>query len=140
MVAVTLRSQTCSGGGTGGRKWLGVKLVKVLLVDDDVSIRTMLRVAMSLETDFEEIREAIDGADALQVMRDYRPDVIVLDYTMPRMNGAEVAELVRTTQPETRIIVFSGDVHERPEWADACFVKGAEPDLKQLISSARRVA
>ena len=114
--------------------------MKVLLVDDDVSIRTLLRVAMSLETDFEEIREAIDGADAVRVMRDYRPDVIVLDYTMPHMNGAEVAELVRTRRPDTRIIVFSGDVHERPEWADACFVKGADPDLKQLISSARPMA
>lgn len=114
--------------------------MKVLVVEDDVSIRTMLRVALSLEDDFDEIREARDGLEAVRVCETFRPDVVVIDFAMPRMDGAETAALIREIHPMTRIVVFSAIVHETPEWADACVVKGSATDLRALISSARDVA
>lgn len=111
--------------------------LKVLLVDDDASIRTMLRAALLLEEEFGEVREASDGLDALRVVNHYHPDVVVLDYTMPVMDGAEAAARLRRLHPDVRIVVFSGTVHETPEWADACVVKGSDPDLTRLISTAR---
>lgn len=111
--------------------------LKVLLVDDDASIRTMLRAALLLEDGFGEVREASDGVDALRVVKDYHPDVVVLDYTMPMMDGAEAAVRLRQLRPDVRIVVFSGTVYETPEWADACVVKGSDPDLTRLISTAR---
>lgn len=90
-----------------------------------------------LEEDFQEVREAADGLDAVRIVRDYRPDVVVLDITMPVMDGAQAGALIRRISPATRIVVFSGVVYEKPDWADACVVKGSDTDLRRLISSAR---
>jgi YesN/AraC family two-component response regulator len=97
----------------------------------------MLRAALLLEEDFQEVREAADGLDAVRIVRDYRPDVVVLDITMPVMDGAQAGALIRRIYPATRIVVFSGVVYEKPDWADACVVKGSDTDLRRLISSAR---
>jgi chemotaxis response regulator CheB len=109
----------------------------VLLVDDDRSIRQLLRIALSMDLEGVEVREAEDGLDAVRVCLDFRPDVIVMDYWMPRMNGDEAAERIRVIWPDARIAVFSGVIEEKPDWADACFVKGRAADILDLIELAR---
>ncbi len=110
--------------------------VKVLLVDDDRSIRSLLSIALSVEDGIGEVREAADGTDALRVLEDFHPDVILLDYWMPRMDGAKVAPLIREKQPGVRIVAFSGVLEERPSWADAYYTKGSLPDLGQILLDA----
>ena len=111
----------------------GLKDVKVLLVDDDRSIRNLLRIALSVEEGIGEVREATDGSDALRVLDEFKPDVILLDYWMPRMDGASVAPLIREKQPDVRIVAFSGALEERPIWADAYYTKGSLPDLGEIL-------
>ncbi|MBK5227650.1 MAG: response regulator [Actinobacteria bacterium] len=114
----------------------GLKDVKVLLVDDDRSIRNLLRIALSVEEGVGEVREATDGSDALRVLDDFKPDVILLDYWMPRMDGARVAPLIREKHPDVRIVAFSGVLEERPIWADAFYTKGSLPDLGEILLGA----
>ncbi|MPZ68228.1 MAG: response regulator [Actinobacteria bacterium] len=114
----------------------GSEGVKVLLVDDDRSIRSLLSIALSVEDGIGEVREAADGTDALRVLDDFHPDVILLDYWMPRMDGAKVAPLMRAKQPGVRIVAFSGVLEERPAWADAYYTKGSLPDLGQILLDA----
>lgn len=114
----------------------GLKDVKVLLVDDDRSIRNLLRIALSVEEGIGEVREATDGSDALRVLDDFKPDVILLDYWMPRMDGGRVAPLIREKHPDVRIVAFSGVLEERPIWADAFYTKGSLPDLGEILLGA----
>jgi CheY-like chemotaxis protein len=113
-----------------------VGAVNVLLVDDDASVRRLLKVAMSLEEGFE-VREASDGADALRICDEFKPDVIFLDYWMPEMNGCTTAARIREVYPDARIVVFSGVLESKPEWADACVVKGRSAGVDRLIDLAR---
>jgi len=115
---------------------MGWEPVKVLLVDDDAAIRHLLKVALSLEERVGEVREATDGLDALRVCREFEPDVIFLDYWMPEMDGQLAAAQIREIHPGARIVVFSGVVETKPEWADRFFTKGSSPSLATLIERA----
>jgi PAS domain S-box-containing protein len=78
----------------------------VLVVDDDPDVRQLL--AASLEALGYHVSEAHDGPAALVALEDHRPDLIVLDFAMPGMNGAEVAAAVRQRHPDVPIVFASG--------------------------------
>jgi CheY-like chemotaxis protein len=111
--------------------------LKVLVVDDDPSIRTLLRIALSLQEGVAEVRDAAGGPDALQACRDFAPDLVFLDYWMPAMDGARVAAKIRAVYPGAHIVAFSGVLDNRPEWADDLYVKGDLPDLELVIDLVR---
>jgi CheY-like chemotaxis protein len=111
--------------------------LKVLLIDDDDSIRTLLRAALSVEDGFGEVREAANGRDALSIASEFEPDVILLDYWMPALDGRETAEVLRVLHPEARIVAFSGVLESKPEWADDYVVKGLSPGIDRVIDLAR---
>jgi YesN/AraC family two-component response regulator len=111
--------------------------LKVLLIDDDDSIRSLLRAALSVEDGFGEVREASNGWDALSIATEFEPDVILLDYWMPAMDGSETAEVLRSLHPDARIVAFSGVLESKPEWADEYVVKGRSPGIDRVIDLAR---
>jgi CheY-like chemotaxis protein len=78
----------------------------VLVVDDSAMIRRKL-VAAFLSAGFETCREAENGRQAIEMARQIKPDVIMLDLSMPVMNGLEAAPVLRRTLPETPIILFT---------------------------------
>jgi chemotaxis response regulator CheB len=108
--------------------------IRVLIVDDDASIRDLFAIALSVEEGIGEVRLAENGSDAVSVCRDFAPDVVVLDSTMPVMDGPEAAGLIRTLCPEARIVAFSSQVDAKPPWADHYWPKGDLPDLAELKS------
>jgi CheY-like chemotaxis protein len=110
-----------------------VRPLKVLLVDDDTSIRAMLRIAFSVEEGVGEVREAADGEQAVRVCDNFAPDLIFLDYWMPGMDGATAAAQIRGRYPAARIIAFSGVLDNKPEWADYLYIKGDMPNLEVVI-------
>ena len=114
--------------------------LRVLLVDDDTSILTMLRIALTLEDRVGEVREAQDGAQAVEQCSDFAPDVVFMDYWMPIMDGATAAGRVRTMHPEARIIAFSGVLEDKPEWADQIIIKGDMPDIEIVLDEACHTA
>lgn len=86
---------------------------KVLLVDDDVELVEVIRSEL-LEDGRFEVKVAGNGFDAGMMVKDYRPDIIVLDVMLPDINGKEVCQRVRTdsTLEDVRIICISGMVEE----------------------------
>jgi DNA-binding NarL/FixJ family response regulator len=86
---------------------------RVLLVDDNAAVRSMVRRLFEWEPDFEISGEAADGRDAVEKVEILKPDLIILDLTMPVMTGVEEAPLIKTLAPDARIILFT--VHEGRE-------------------------
>src|SRR6478672_6069059 len=69
--------------------------VKVLVVDDDPRLREALELGILLQWEDAEVVTAVDGEEGLQRFVEHEPDVVLLDVTMPRMNGLEVLRLIR---------------------------------------------
>jgi DNA-binding NarL/FixJ family response regulator len=85
----------------------------VLLVDDNDAVRRLVRRLFEVEPDFEISGEAADGREAVEKAQNLKPDLVILDLTMPVMSGIDAAPLLKTLVPETRIILFT--VHEGSE-------------------------
>ena len=111
--------------------------VNVLIADDDESIRTFLRIALGHEAGVGEVREASNGLEAVAISREWAPDVVVLDYWMPELDGGGAARAIRRHNPNVRIVAFSGVLQGKPEWADHSFLKGELPDLELVVRLGR---
>ena len=86
---------------------------RVLLVDDNADIRKAVRRLFQVHPSFEVVGEAVHGREAVEKAPGVRPDLIVLDLSMPVMNGLEAAKLLRKILPDTWIILLT--THEFPE-------------------------
>jgi DNA-binding NarL/FixJ family response regulator len=80
---------------------------RVLIADDHPLIRSGLRALLARESDFEVVGEAADGYQALELVEQLKPDVVMLDVSMPRLNGIDVAQKISEKIPSTRVIIVS---------------------------------
>jgi CheY-like chemotaxis protein len=107
---------------------------RIMVVDDDDGFRTMIRDWLS-EEGLSDIDEARDGAEAVDLATETRPDLILMDVRMPRMNGIEAAERIRDVLPTVQIVMLSGyedtALREAGEKAGlyTYLVKGCPPDV-----------
>ncbi|MGH2753916.1 MAG: response regulator transcription factor [Actinomycetota bacterium] len=102
----------------------------VLLVDDDAPMRELLTTIFSMHGGFRIGGVAADGFEGAMLAADVLPDVVVLDYFMPRWDGEKAADFIRRHTPSSKIIAFSAVLGEPPEWADEFLVKS---DITQLV-------
>jgi CheY-like chemotaxis protein len=114
-----------------------VRPVNVLIADDDAGIRTFLRVALRHEEGVGEVREVSNGSEAVALCREWKPDVVVIDYWMPVLDGCGAARQIRDDNPNVRIVAFSGVLQGTPDWADHSFLKGELPDLALVVRLGR---
>jgi len=82
--------------------------IRVLLVDDVVAVRRLVRTALRFRGGFEVVGEAGDGVEAVRQADELRPDVVVLDLGLPGLAGREVLSRIRDGSPSSKIVVFSG--------------------------------
>jgi DNA-binding NarL/FixJ family response regulator len=93
------------------------RTLRVLVVDDNDSIRRSLCQLLSSQADIEVICEAIDGADALGKAREHLPDVVLLDITMPTVDGLEAARTLKQEFPSMQIVIVSQHDSRGFQWA-----------------------
>ena len=79
----------------------------ILIVDDDPNIRRHTRRFLERETPYSVCGEAVDGLDAIGKALELRPDLIILDMSMPRMNGLQAARILKTMMSEVPVILFT---------------------------------
>ncbi|MFC0534066.1 response regulator [Phytohabitans kaempferiae] len=82
-------------------------MIRVALADDQAMIRAGLRMVLETEPDLQVVAEAADGADALAVTRRTRPDVVLLDIAMPRLDGLAAARQIAALPSPPRIIMLT---------------------------------
>jgi DNA-binding NarL/FixJ family response regulator len=89
-----------------------VKAIRILLVDDQRSVRRGLAMRLQLEPDITVVGEADDGVSALSAASVLRPDVLVMDYEMPGMDGIEATRKLNEMGSRSRVVMLS--IHDNP--------------------------
>jgi len=117
--------------------------IRVLLVDDVADVRRLVRTALRFRGDFEVVAEAGDGAGAVRLAGETRPDIVVLDLGLPDLAGREVLSRIRENSPASKVVVFSGLETPDRSWiegrVDGYVLKDAELDyLLDLLESVGR--
>lgn len=119
--------------------------IRVLVADDHGILRAGLRSLINAEPDMEVVGEAADGQQALEQARLLQPDVVVMDISMPVMDGLEATRLLRREQPQCQVIILT--IHAEEEYLFQALQAGgagyvlksaADTDLMDAIRKAYR--
>lgn len=116
---------------------------RILLVDDHALLRHGLSAILSLQRDFEVVGEAADGHEAVKLVARLRPDIVIMDLAMPKMDGVKATRLIREQLPDTKVMILtsfgmSADVaHALEAGATGAIVKDTAD--RQLIAAIRGV-
>ena len=110
--------------------------VRVLLVDDLPDIRLVMRLLLEADGRAEVVGEATDGAEAVRLAEELRPDAVVLDLRMPGMDGVAALPLIRNAAPGTVVVALSalpvGPMTDRAVDLGATYVR--KPDLRRVVN------
>jgi DNA-binding NarL/FixJ family response regulator len=104
---------------------------KVLIVDDHALLRQGVRNTIEPEEDFEVVGEAEDGAQALAKAKELKPDLILMDISMPHGNGLEALSAIKKELPDVKIIMLT--VHDKDENLLEAIKRGAEGFLSKNV-------
>jgi two-component system, NarL family, response regulator LiaR len=109
-------------------------MIRVLIVDDHPVVREGLAAMLSTQDDFQVVGEGSDGLEAIRLVHELRPDVILMDLDMPTMDGATATQQLRDIDPAVRVLVLTAfDTDERilhavQAGAQGYLLKGAPRD------------
>lgn len=118
---------------------------RILIAEDHAIVREGIRMILDAEPDFEVVGETKDGEEAIQLARTLRPDVVVMDISMPRMTGVEATREIKRMLPDTDILILT--MHEEESYvfqllqlgASGYVVKrAAAADLVEAVRAAAR--
>lgn len=113
---------------------LTMKPIRMLLIDDHALIRAGIRAVLEEDERVEVVGEAGDGSQVVDLIEKLKPDVVLLDLTMPGLSGFEVLKTTSEKFPEVRMIVLT--VHEEEEYAFRALRSGAAGYLPKSAASA----
>jgi DNA-binding NarL/FixJ family response regulator len=115
----------------------------ILIVDDHANIRRIIRDFFEGNSGFEVCGEAVDGEDAIRRAKELNPDLIILDLSMPRMNGVDAARVLKRILPQTPIVMLT--CHEPSALGHVAHAAGIDAicekcgDMSLLMSSVQRL-
>ena len=112
--------------------------IQVLLADDHETVRQGLRLLIDGQPDMHVVQEVGDGVAAVQVVRQLQPTVVVLDVSMPHMNGLEAAREIRAAAPGTAIVALTR--HSEGPYVQALLEAGAVGYVLKQSASAELIA
>ena len=118
--------------------------LRIVLAEDHKVMREGLRMVLDRESDLEVVGEADDGVTAIQLTRELRPDVVVMDLSMPGLDGLKATEALRTTVADSRILILTR--HAEGSYVQRLLAAGAsgyvlkQSAAEELVRAIRRVA
>lgn len=115
-----------------------MKKIRLLLADDHAILRAGLRMLLDAQPDMVVVGEAADGEGAVEQARATRPDVAIVDLTMPGLSGVETLQRLRRELPATRLLVLT--MHDDPGYARMAFAAGASGHVVKDRESAELLA
>lgn len=117
--------------------------VTVLLADDQELVRSGFRVLVDAEADLEVVGEAGDGLEAVAAARRLRPDVVLMDIRMPKLDGIEATKSISDLLPETKVVILT--TYDLDQYVFAALQAGAigfllkDVPARQLVEAVRAV-
>jgi DNA-binding NarL/FixJ family response regulator len=96
---------------------------RVLVVDDHTVIRRGIQSILRAWPEWEVSGEAASGEEAIEMTGNLKPDVVLMDISMPGMGGLEATRLIRRLYPQAKVLLLT--LHDSPEWAETALRAGA---------------
>src|ERR1039458_1256278 len=112
--------------------------IRVMIADDHAILRAGLRMLVNAQADMEVVSEAPDGEKAVQTARETRPDVALLDLTMPRVGGMKALQEMARDCRESRVLVLT--MHDDPAYLKSALAAGASGYLLKRAVDAELIA
>ena len=115
--------------------------MKIIICDDQAIVRDGLKMMLGLETDIEVIATAQDGAEAVDLVVEHNPDLVLMDLKMPIMNGIEATRRIRQDHPTIPVLVLT--TYDADEWVFDALRAGAvgyllkDTPREQLVAAVR---
>lgn len=119
-------------------------MIRIVIADDHTIFRSGLKLLLGSSTDFEVVAEADNGQRAVELTDELKPDIVLIDIGMPKLNGIEATRLIKQNHPNTNVLILT--MHRSDEYffkaldagASGYVLKGAE--TSELINALRAVS
>jgi two-component system, NarL family, response regulator DegU len=121
-----------------------MKKTKIVIIDDHQLFREGVKRILDFEENFEVVAEGDDGKQAVELVEQYNPDVVIMDINMPDVNGVEATRKLIEAYPDTKVIILS--IHDDESYVTHALKSGAvgyllkEMDANTLIEAVKVVA
>lgn len=118
--------------------------VRILLVEDNQVFREALQLLLGMRADVEVVAAVGDGSETLDAARQHRPDVVLMDYRLPGMDGVQATTALREALPDVAVVVLTASANQREiealyaAGATACLTKDQE--LETIIETIKKAA
>jgi DNA-binding NarL/FixJ family response regulator len=118
--------------------------IRLLLVEDNQVFREALELLLGLQNDIEVVASVAEGSSAAEAVREHRPDVVLMDYRLPGIDGVQATRAVRDADPDVAVVCLTASANLRE--VDALYEAGAvaclskDQELDEIVDAIRRAA
>lgn len=101
-----------------------MEIIQVMMADDHMMVREGVKALLEIDGDIKVVAQANDGVECLQVLEKVKPDVLLLDINMPKLDGLSVLESIKRVRPNLKVIILT--IHNEGDYLYSAYEKGAD--------------